>query len=383
MKNICKYCKKEFSSKIKTAKFCSILCRNLYYQSDEGKEEQRTRTFNFRKSRNLSCNDILLHKICINCHKEFLTHNPSRKFCNRQCSSFYNGSRSKNRKLSPDTKLKISQGVKFYNKQHHKESKPKTCKICGALKGQCKYPDICKFLKTNSVNKILINFGFDKSKFGNSEIYNEYNKIRNLCYKLYNYDKLSLVEISKKYNISSPSALITAFNNFKIKRRSKSDSLYNAINRGIFIPQFHTLPKNLKSNYHCGWHTTWDNYEVYYRSSNELLMCEKLDNKRIHYDMENLQIPYYHIIEKKMKTAIPDFYIPSLNLIIEIKSYFTYCRGEMISRFKEYKNNGYNYKMIIENKDVGKQLPSTKEIFYDYLKMYNPKIIDIYRNNDI
>ena len=50
--------------------------------------------------------------------------------------------------------------------------------------------------------------------------------------------------------------------------------------------------------------------------------------------------------KKKTRVAIPDFYIPSLNMIVEIKSCWTYDEQNMKDRVKAYKKLGYNFKLV-------------------------------------
>lgn len=333
----------------------------------------------------------MINITCQYCENTFQTNDSNRKFCCRHCSAMYNGYHSKNRKMTDSAIANIKNGLsnsdkwKNYltsnNYTDHIANAP-VCRICGEKKNLCPKPDICKFLKTNTLTKILVKFGFDLTKLGSIDSYNELFKIQKLLYNLYEIDKLSLVEISESYNISSASALLNTFKFLKIPIRNSKESVKNSIISGRFVPIFNgKLPHN--NRFKHGWHNTWDNHQVYYRSSYELEYAKYLDNLKIQYKMENLQIPYFHEIENKMRISVPDFYIPSLNMIIEIKSDFTYCRRDMISRFKSYKQNGYNYKLILENKDYGKRLPKTKNTFYDYIRSYNKNLEPLYRNNDI
>lgn len=56
-------------------------------------------------------------------------------------------------------------------------------------------------------------------------------------------------------------------------------------------------------------------------------------------------------MDKKYHFAVPDFYIPSNNMIVEIKSTFTLNVQEMIDKFRSYKDLGYNVKLILDNKE--------------------------------
>ena len=52
------------------------------------------------------------------------------------------------------------------------------------------------------------------------------------------------------------------------------------------------------------------------------------------------------------RRAIPDFYIPSKNLIVEIKSSFTLDKQNMIDKKKAYIEQGYNFKLICDFKEM-------------------------------
>ena len=91
----------------------------------------------------------------------------------------------------------------------------------------------------------------------------------------------------------------------------------NYLENRVSIPIINT------NQYKHGWHTTWDNKKVYYRSQYELDYAIELDNLRIEYEMEFLHIKYYDTIKNEYRCAVPDFYIPSQNMIIEIKSSYT------------------------------------------------------------
>ena len=52
------------------------------------------------------------------------------------------------------------------------------------------------------------------------------------------------------------------------------------------------------------------------------------------------------------RCAIPDFYIPDKNLIIEVKSNYTLDIQNMKDKFKQYTILGYNTKLVLEHKDV-------------------------------
>lgn len=52
------------------------------------------------------------------------------------------------------------------------------------------------------------------------------------------------------------------------------------------------------------------------------------------------------------RCAIPDFYIPIKNEIIEIKSLYTLDMQNMKDKFKAYKELGYSCKCICDYKEI-------------------------------
>lgn len=88
------------------------------------------------------------------------------------------------------------------------------------------------------------------------------------------------------------------------------------------------------------------------RSSYESDYASYLDKNKIVYEVESLRINYYDSQERKERIAIPDFYLPESNTIVEIKSSWTLDVVNMIDKVKAYKENGYNFKLILEHKEV-------------------------------
>ncbi len=107
---------------------------------------------------------------------------------------------------------------------------------------------------------------------------------------------------------------------------------------------------NLK--YKSGYHITWNNKKVFLRSSYEFEYARQLDKENIDYDVEKLHISYWDSQLLKNRLAVPDFYIPSTNTIVEIKSTYTLDEQNMKDKFKAYKDSGYNCKLIVNKKEI-------------------------------
>jgi len=91
----------------------------------------------------------------------------------------------------------------------------------------------------------------------------------------------------------------------------------------------------------------YKNTNIYYRASYELDFLENYYNKFL--DLTNAPSIKYKF-NNKDKIYFPDFYIQSLNLIIEIKNSYLYNRDKNILQEKEKAtiSNGYKYIMIID-----------------------------------
>lgn len=224
------------------------------------------------------------------------------------------------------------------------KTKRNTCKICGALRGECKDSYVCsKYRLFNG----LIKFGFDINTKGTEKIIDEFYRVRNIIEKFYllngsNNDKL--IETFNYYG--GPSNFHKILKTLDIQTRNLSEGQIFSLESGnrIDMPQI--------NSYHDEYHKTWDNNIVYLRSSYETDYANILDDNKIHYEVESLKIKYFDTQLNKERIAIPDFYIRDKNLIVEIKSNFTLDIQNMKDKVISYKNNGYNFKLILEHKEV-------------------------------
>jgi len=83
-----------------------------------------------------------------------------------------------------------------------------------------------------------------------------------------------------------------------------------------------------------------------------LKYAKYLDNKKIPYEMEFKRFLYYDTQQEKYRIAIPDFYLPLENTIIEIKGDFYYDEQNIKDKFKSYRNKGYACKLLLENEFI-------------------------------
>lgn len=224
------------------------------------------------------------------------------------------------------------------------KTKRNTCKICGALRGECKDSYVCsKYRLFNG----LIKFGFNINTKGTEKIIDEFYRVRNIIEKFYllngsNNDKL--IETFNYYG--GPSNFHKILKTLDIQTRNLSEGQIFSLESGnrIDMPQV--------NSYHDEYHKTWDDNIVYLRSSYETDYANILDDNKIHYEVESLKIKYFDTQLNKERIAIPDFYIRDKNLIVEIKSNFTLDIQNMKDKVISYKNNGYDFKLILEHKEV-------------------------------
>jgi hypothetical protein len=303
---------------------------------------------------------VQLTKICLECGKSFIFKDKRQKFCNNSCSAKYS---NKHRNYNPSddkrTKqmncsgcgkkilvdIRAGQNVKCkkcnelrrkkYSSRYIIKNDKLICKYCGQEK--CLRPDVCR---KHQIFPTLINyFGFDKTKIGTIKIYEEFDRIKNKIIEDYWNKKLSTLDLSKKYMYSSNN-IRHFLKEMNISLRNLSSSIRNAVLNGKNIS--HGI-----NQYKCGWHTTWDNKQVFYRSSYELNYAEELDKQKIEYEMEKLRILYWDTQKQIQRVAISDFYIPSQNKIIEIKSPYTLNEQNMKDKEKAYKEHGYKFELIV------------------------------------
>jgi len=104
-----------------------------------------------------------------------------------------------------------------------------------------------------------------------------------------------------------------------------------------------------KSQKHSYYTKEYKNTNVYYRGSYELDFLEKYFAEYL--DIQNAKAIKY-IINNELKIYHPDFYIPSLNLIIECKNSYLLKKDKNIIKAKEKATiaNGFKYCLIVDKK---------------------------------
>lgn len=77
------------------------------------------------------------------------------------------------------------------------------------------------------------------------------------------------------------------------------------------------------------------------RSEWEKVVAEHLDENNIEWSYENFIIPYWDSQRHIKANTIPDFYLPSYNMIIEVKSNAEYKSQKTLDKMKGVKSSGY------------------------------------------
>lgn len=299
----------------------------------------------------------IVKRICPKCGKEFEIdlNKTNRKYCSRSCANGH--------KHSEETKLKISKGVNKHNKligkfedpnklkenlhklnnRQLKIVKKQYCLICGSEKGKCPRPDVCKRYRLfNS----LVKFGFNLETKSTLEIIDEFDKVKQLVSNIYNEHPTNDDLI--KYNYYS------GLSNFHkvIKSLGLQTKTCSEAQRESILLGKAQIPIDINSLYKQCWYTTWENKQVFLRSSYELEYAKFLDENKIKYNVEKLRIKYFDSSKNIERIAIPDFYLIESNTIVEIKSSWTLNIQNMKDKFNKYFELGYKTKLILNHKEV-------------------------------
>ena len=296
--------------------------------------------------------------ICENCGKEHDGNYGSGRFCCQLCARAFS---TKNTTGQLKEAKCIDCGKIIYigkrastktcrceecSKKHHQL----TCKICGQKynknEGGCKNK-FCQNTSLQFIKSLIKYFGFDQTKLGTLEVENEFNKIKQYIKDLYINDRITENELKEKFNYTSG---LCNFHKILKQLNIKTLSSKEAIKLAYLMGRNGNAI--IENQYHQQWHTTWNNKEVYLRSSYELDYAKELDKQKINYDVEYFHIKYWDSQKQEYRCAIPDFYIPSTNTIVEIKSSWTLDEQNMKDRMKTYKDLGYNTKLICDHKEM-------------------------------
>ncbi len=291
--------------------------------------------------------------ICENCGKEHDGSYGSGRFCSEICARSFSTKNDNKGILKKANCINCGKIIYIGKRASIKQCKCQQCKslkicpICGQeYSGKKCKNEFCNKHNIQHFKTLIKYFEFDKTKLGTIEVEKEFLRIREILYNLYWNKHLSTTEIAKLYNYPSPCNLtgkVFVYLNIPNKK-CKEANLENVLEGRNNSLQ---SPKKYKQE----WHKTWEGKEVFLRSSYEIDYANELDKKKIKYEVESLKIKYFNTNLNEYHCAIPDFYLPEINTIVEIKSTWTLDIQEMKDKVKSYKEYGYNFKLILEHKD--------------------------------
>lgn len=218
-----------------------------------------------------------------------------------------------------------------------------TCVRCGlsfaskTKKTQCDSWE-CKSLVLPTLIRY---FGFNEATVGTSLYHKEFHRIRELLNELYTDNEMATTQIAEIFNHPKASNLGSVLKSLRIETRSFSEARQNSL-----LHNRSQLPASPK--FKSGWHTTWEGSAIFYRSSYELNYATKLDEMKISYQVESLRISYWDSQLMQNRIAIPDFYLPATNTIVEIKSEYTLDVQNMLDKIQQYKAHGHNFILMVD-----------------------------------
>ena len=208
------------------------------------------------------------------------------------------------------------------------------CKICGQL--ECPRPDICRLHRL--LPGLEKYFGFNTTTLGTLASLKEFERVRMLVTQEVANQSLNQLKIKVGHsNVGNLQKIVKALG---VTRNSISSGVKKAILENRLDPG-----KNLQV--FQAWHTTWNGKKAFLRSSYELEYAKQLDEKQIDYEVEALRILYWDSHLLCQRVAIPDFYLPATNTIVEIKADGSpwYDPQNMEDKKKAYLAHGYCFEL--------------------------------------
>ena len=187
-----------------------------------------------------------------------------------------------------------------------------------------------------SINLVKLGFDFE------GDLLAEYLKIQSLLMSRYHIQNESMLTIMKEFDIPSSRTMDILFREFEIKARSLSDATTLSIEYNRSDPL-----KNAHSFVHIR-HDTWDGKKVLLRSSLEQKFAELLDASNTRYEVENMRLKYFDHTQNLYRIAIPDFYLPDHNKIVEVKSTYWLDEQNMRAKANGYIKLGFKFSLYLD-----------------------------------
>lgn len=294
---------------------------------------------------------------CLQCGKEIPE---GKKFCNSSCAAKYNNAKRNRKPWTEEQRIAFSNRLKLGNdlkrvergrerrylnteEKFSKSRVPKieaACKYCGKPSGKYRVCDECRPYIQNRAAFKKVGIPEEGSLSERFRVFIDILKVK------YFEENLGLSGMSQELGLNQ-TTIREAFKKAGIPLRSIGEGTRVAIEEGRLDP-------GSSRRFHTGVHISWQGYECKYRSSWELKFMEELDAKKVPYIFEFKWIKYWNSENKREQLALPDFYLPETNEIIELKSeYSIYGKvQELKDKFRAYKDLGYKPKLLLDWKYV-------------------------------
>lgn len=272
---------------------------------------------------------------CKHCGKEI---DDKHKFCNSSCAAKYNNARRERKPWTEEQRQKASDdacrrhGNLPYAERWH------VCKCCGQKFQSNNRKHFCsECLKIDGLwdrLRILNHLGVWKQGKNIDEATREASQ---LLSKLYFEEKESLLSIAQRFHICKDT--VKCYIGEKL--RTRGEALQVAVETGrTDVPS--------SPRFKQGAHTSWEGHKFHFRSSWEERYMQELDEKKVPYLYEAFRIRYFDTQKNEERVAVPDFFLPDTNTIVELKSSYTYDEQNMKDRFKAYQERGYKTILLLD-----------------------------------
>lgn len=264
--------------------------------------------------------------VCKQCGKEIPE---GKKFCNRSCAAKYN---NKHRTRKPWTEEQ-RKAIQHRDRQR--------CKYCGKDTGR--YVNLSAILGVCAECKPFVGklqtykkLGLHKGSLKAREL-----KLHRLIKRFY-LKGMTISDMYSRYRL----------HNVTVRRILSEESVHL---RSLSEEQRRTVEKKGTIFKGCvGSHISWEGKIFFFRSKWEEQFMQNLDKHRVSYEYEPFTVRYWDSELALERVAIPDFYLPETNEIIELKSCWTFQGQEqrMKDKFKAYEKQGYMPKLLLDWKYV-------------------------------
>lgn len=277
---------------------------------------------------------------CLNCGQDIPE---GRKFCSSSCSAKYNNVRRQRHPWTEEQKRKI-----------RGKQVDQVCRYCNTLTGKkvlsgralgvC---DVCRPFAGRK--KFFEKLGLEKGNLQERNV-----RLVQILYTQYFEQKKSIPQIAKELNYRNRS-VERIFEEQGWSRRTRSDSQKETYLQG--------RPVSSSESYRFkqGYHTSWEGFQFWYRSSYELEFAKKLDEQQIPYRIEAKEARTEYVDRSgKKHVAVPDFYLPETKEIVEVKS--SYTLGDLSTmklKFEAYRQKGFIPKLWLNFSFVDLELLSS------------------------